>query len=217
MGRVERHLMASGVSWTCLRPGYSMQNLLTVHRAEIRDRGEIVVPAGRGRTAFVDTRDVAEVAVAALTRPGHSGRAYELTGTTAATSTKVAAVLTEMLDHPVRYTAPSAFASVREQRRRGVATPLLLVTLVPCTTARLGLASRVTGELAALLARPPHDLRTSVMDHMAAWNRTPPDSRSHPAPSTTAFATLLERDGAVSGAARPLARTRPGRRAAGRR
>lgn len=169
--RVERHLEASGAQWTFLRASYFLQNLLTVHCEEIRERGEIAVPAGSGRTAFVDTRDIAEVAVVALTGPGHERRAYELTGPRASTYAEVAAVLTEVLDHPVRYTDPSLLAYARERYRRGMPLPLVLTTLALYTVARLGLAGRTTPQLATLLGRPPTDLRRFAGDHAARWNR----------------------------------------------
>jgi uncharacterized protein YbjT (DUF2867 family) len=40
----------------------------------------VALPAGEVPEPFVDTEDIADVAVAALTEPGHSGRVYELTG-----------------------------------------------------------------------------------------------------------------------------------------
>jgi uncharacterized protein YbjT (DUF2867 family) len=53
---VEQHLLRSGVSYTLLRPGFFAQNLGDAYRHDIRERSEIVVPAGRGRVAFVDVR-----------------------------------------------------------------------------------------------------------------------------------------------------------------
>ena len=172
--RVERHLEASGAEWTFLRPSYFFQNLLTALRDDVRDRGEIAVPAGRGRTSFVDAREVAEVAVQALTRPGHARRAHELTGPDAPTYAEVAAALTAVLDHPVRYTSPSPPAFVRDQRRKGVPLGLVAVTLVLYTTARLGLAARTTPELATLLGRPALGLEAFVAEHADAWRRPPP-------------------------------------------
>jgi uncharacterized protein YbjT (DUF2867 family) len=40
----------------------------------------VALPAGEVPEPFVDTEDIADVAVAALTEPGHANRVYELTG-----------------------------------------------------------------------------------------------------------------------------------------
>ncbi len=39
-----------------------MQNLSTTHRQDIAKHDDIFVPAGRGKTAFIDVRDIAAVA-----------------------------------------------------------------------------------------------------------------------------------------------------------
>ena len=59
--RVEEWLEASGLDWVFLRASYFMQNLSGVHRDDIRLRDEVFLPAGRGRTSFIDVRDVAAV------------------------------------------------------------------------------------------------------------------------------------------------------------
>ncbi len=41
---------------------------------------QITLPAGNTLEPFVDVDDVAEVAIAALTEPGHLGEVYEVTG-----------------------------------------------------------------------------------------------------------------------------------------
>lgn len=51
---VEKQLRALKAPFTFLRPNFFMQNLSTTYAAEIRDRSEIAVPAGRARTAFID-------------------------------------------------------------------------------------------------------------------------------------------------------------------
>ncbi len=42
--------------------------------------GEVALPVGDMLEPFVDADDIADVAVAALTEPGHAGELYELTG-----------------------------------------------------------------------------------------------------------------------------------------
>jgi uncharacterized protein YbjT (DUF2867 family) len=76
----ERALRGSGMDWTILRPSWFTQNF---SEGEFRDgvlAGELALPAGDGRSAFVDTEDIAAVAVAALTGDGHAGQTYEITG-----------------------------------------------------------------------------------------------------------------------------------------
>ena len=168
--RIEGYLEASGMTFTFLRAGFFMQNLSTTHRACIREHGEIFVPAGRGRTSFVDARDVAAVAASALTEPGHEDRVYPLTGGQALDYYRVAEVFTEVLGRRITYANPSIPGFVGRMRRRGLPLSFVLVMVGIYATARLGLAARVTQDLPGLLGRAPTPLRQFVADHRACWD-----------------------------------------------
>ena len=84
-----------------------MQNLATTYAGPIRERGEIFVPAGRSRTAFIDARDVGQVAATILSQPGHIGKKYTLSGEQSLTYREVATILTDVLGRPIRYARPT--------------------------------------------------------------------------------------------------------------
>ncbi|MGW6912442.1 hypothetical protein ACWGB8_01265 [Kitasatospora sp. NPDC054939] len=77
----ERAVKESGAEWTLLKPAWFAQNFSeeAFFRGQVLD-GEVVMSTGDGLEPFIDVNDIADVAVAALTGPGHAGRAYELTG-----------------------------------------------------------------------------------------------------------------------------------------
>lgn len=91
-----------GVPRTFLRPSFLMQNFLGFADA-IRAHGTIVAPAGRGRHADVDTRDVASVAARILTEEGHAGRTYELTGPEAQSFSDAARKIATITGRDVRF------------------------------------------------------------------------------------------------------------------
>lgn len=168
---VETWLRDSGLTWTFLRASYFIQNLTTVHAADIRERDAIILPAGQGRTAFVDARDVAAVAVAALRDPAaHAGRAWTVTGPRAATYAEVAALLSAELERPIRYANPNVAAYLwHVHRRLGMPLPLAALTVVLYTTARLGLAGRTSDDVRVALNRPALSLARSLHLERAAW------------------------------------------------
>ncbi len=98
----ERHIEASGLAWTFLRPSFFMQNYLDF-AAAIRTQGILAAPAGDGRHPDVDAHDVAAVAARVLTEPGHEGRAYELTGPEAQSFAEVARRIATIAGREVRY------------------------------------------------------------------------------------------------------------------
>jgi uncharacterized protein YbjT (DUF2867 family) len=79
----------SGIDWTILRPSEFMTNTLW-WLTEIEARGTISVPSGQGRVSFIDPADIAAVAFAALTSPGHAGKVYHVTGPEALSTADVA-------------------------------------------------------------------------------------------------------------------------------
>ncbi|MEO7911941.1 MAG: SDR family oxidoreductase [Roseiflexaceae bacterium] len=167
--KIEQHILKSGLDYTFLRPSFFMQNLSSTHRDEIKDQNEIFVPAGRGKTSFIDARDIAAVAALALTEDGHANRAYDLTGAEALDYSQVAALLTDVLGRPITYRHPGMLRFMRHQRTKG--TPLALAAVMAgiYTTARLGLAARLTGDLRRLLGRAPISFKQYVEDYQACW------------------------------------------------
>jgi uncharacterized protein YbjT (DUF2867 family) len=78
--RAEQVVQAAGVEWTVVRCSWFNQNFSEDYLLEPILGGEVALPAGEVPEPFVDTEDIADVAVAALTEPGHANRVYELTG-----------------------------------------------------------------------------------------------------------------------------------------
>lgn len=87
--------------WTILRPSAFMQNLLQ-SAAPIK-KGVFPQTAGRGELAWIDTYDIARVAVTVLTEDGHHGKEYYLTGPELLRMKDVAATLSSVLKYRVRH------------------------------------------------------------------------------------------------------------------
>lgn len=166
---IEEKIRTLGFDYTMLRSSFFMQNLDTTHRAEIRDRNEIFVPAGRGRTSFVDVRDLAAVAAKALLGELPPNQAYPLTGAEALTYHEVATLFSQELGRIIRYADPSMLRFVFQKRREGVPLTFALLMLALYTTCKLGLAAKVTPDLEALLGRPPISMRQYIRDYRRVW------------------------------------------------
>jgi uncharacterized protein YbjT (DUF2867 family) len=86
---VEAAVQASGLTFTFLRPNLYMQGLLNF-RQSIQEKSVFFAAAGDARISAVDVRDLADVAVAALTTSQHDNKIYALTGPDALTFTEMA-------------------------------------------------------------------------------------------------------------------------------
>ncbi|MFC7876202.1 NmrA family NAD(P)-binding protein [Isoptericola sp. NPDC057391] len=175
---VEAWLRGSGLTWTFVRASFFHQNLSTTHVTDVRDRDEILVPAGKGATAFVDAEDVGAVAAAALLDPGrHRNRAWTVTGPRALTYGQVADILTAELGRPVRYARPGVLRYLRHARGTlRMPWGMVAVTTAIYTTARLGLAAGLTDDVRTVLGREPVDFAEFAHRERAVWNPAPPES-----------------------------------------
>ena len=172
--RVEKHLQASGLSWTILRPGFFAQNLADAYRADITRDDRIHLPAGRGRVAFVDVRDVGEAAAAVFGDPtAHRGAGYHLTGGQAVDFDQVAELLSHEVGRPITYQPASVLGYLRHVHAQPLPWAQAVVQTVLHTGLRRGQAETVDPTLARLIGRPPRTLQEYVHDHRDTWSTVP--------------------------------------------
>jgi uncharacterized protein YbjT (DUF2867 family) len=98
----EEYLKASGVPYTILQANAFMQNILGQAGA-IASQDAFYGSAGDGKASYVDTRDIAAVAAAALTEAGHEGQVYRVTGPDALAYADLAAIISRVTGRPINY------------------------------------------------------------------------------------------------------------------
>jgi uncharacterized protein YbjT (DUF2867 family) len=124
----ERTVRECGADWTIVRPDWFNQNFDEGFLRPAVLAGEVALPVGQIRQVFVDADDIAAVAVAALTEPGHAGHSYEVTGPRAMTFGEAVDVVGRAAGRPVRFlgtdedylAAQSAFGFPPEQTRQEI-------------------------------------------------------------------------------------------------
>lgn len=170
---VEAALGASAMSVTVLRCSFFMQNLhraISTHGVDIVEAGELFIPAGRGKTTFLDARDAAAVAATVLAHPtAHRDVVYHLTGPTPLTMDEVAAELTATLGRPIRYANPSLIRFAVRLRSRGLGWDAIGFMAAVYTLTKLGRNQPVTDDVRRLLGRPPRTLHEFLIDSAWRW------------------------------------------------
>jgi uncharacterized protein YbjT (DUF2867 family) len=169
--KVEQWLQKSNLDYTFLRCSFFMQNLNTIHRAEIRDYDEIYIPVGKARTSFLDVRDIGAVAALVLTNPGHENKAYDLTGSEALDYYQVAELFSQILERKITYKDPSAFGFCMQQLQRKSKLVFALVTTWLYSNTRKGMANFVNDKVEHLLGRKPILMRQYISDYKENWMR----------------------------------------------
>jgi uncharacterized protein YbjT (DUF2867 family) len=161
----EHQLEHSGLEFTHLRPSWVLQNFLPTSAATpVRD-SKIRLPAGDGQVSFVDARDVAAVAAAALTKPGHEGRTYELTGPDARTHQELAQALSAATGRTIIFDNLSPEVYVSELTAAG--WPPLSIESMDMLFAdiRAGGAAVLTSDVTRVTGRTPLSIHDFARDH----------------------------------------------------
>jgi uncharacterized protein YbjT (DUF2867 family) len=151
--QTERQLERSGLAWTHLRPTGLMQNLLQSAPAIAATR-TLYAPMGDCRVSYVDVRDVADVAVKALTDGGHEGMAYEITGPEALSHHQVAEKISRAIGDHVTYIDVPPERAREHMLARGMPEWLADSMLALYAAYRLGAAAKVTDVVPRITGRP---------------------------------------------------------------
>ncbi|GGZ88365.1 nucleotide-diphosphate-sugar epimerase [Streptomyces plicatus] len=164
----EELLRSSGLAWTLLRPRSFMSNSLG-WAAEVRAEGVVRELFGASLNACVDPGDVAEVAVRALTGPGHAGRAYVLTGPEAVSAVQRTARLSCVLGRPLRF-EELGWEEARARWGRRYPPAVVEALLRSAVRQREGAKAGVDGTFARLVGRPARSFGQWAADHVAGFS-----------------------------------------------
>ena len=164
----EQALQADSPSWTILRPSSFASNVLRWAPA-IRAGRPVPDHTGPGRQGVVDPRDIAAVAVAALTRPGHRGRIHTLTGPALLDVAAQARILAGVLARPVTTIDVPGPAARDDLLRAGLDPAAVDEIVAGSAWARAGHNAVLTGDVERILGRPATSFRTWADDHRAAF------------------------------------------------
>lgn len=169
--QAERVLQDSGADWTIVRASWFNQNFSEGAVLEGVLAGEIALPAGDVGEPFVDTDDIADVVVAALTQDGHVGQLYEVTGPRLLTFAEATAEIARAIGRPVRYTRLSAEAFTATLAQQGLPAGFTGLLLYLFTTVLDGRNAYLTDGVQRALGRPPKDFADYARDAAAsgAW------------------------------------------------
>lgn len=177
--KIERHLEASGMAWTHLRPNWFMQVFCAQPLLGDVRAGSLRIPAGDATLSFIDLRDISAVAARALTTSGHECRAYTLTGGEALDHDSVAAAITRASKRVVRYESVDDQAARTALGEAGFAPERVERLIRFYRLVRAGLCSPVSADVERVLGRPPIAFARFAEDHAHIWTASS-DDRERP-------------------------------------
>lgn len=171
--RAEDILKTSGLDWNIVRASWFAQNFSESFMLEGILAGKLALPAGDIPEPFIDVDDIAEVAVAALTRTGLRNRLFEVTGPRALTFAQCVEEISRAVGYEIRYIEVPIDEYVHALREQGIAEDLQWLLRELFTVVFDGRNRNVMRGVDEALGRSATDFRDYVKKATATgvWNR----------------------------------------------
>ena len=170
--QLEKEMQGSGMDWTILRPHHFMQNLLG-QTEYIINQGVVYSASGDGKIPYIDARDIAAVATVTLTKPGHQGKKYVITGSEALSYRDATGIIAKTIGKQLRFVDESPDQSRARRIREGYSPAILESALAISAYQRTGGKTvTITNVVSDLTGRPPRTFAEFVRDYADAFRGT---------------------------------------------
>jgi len=164
----EQAIREAGIPLTVLHPGAFMSNALH-WRETIRATGKVFSNYGDGKLPPVHPRDIAAVAVRALTSEGHEGKSYTITGPEALTVADQVKILANAIGKPIEYVPVPDEAIRAGMEKAGLPSPLINALLPFGEFIRSGKAAKVFHTVEEVTRRQPFTFSDWARENAAAF------------------------------------------------
>jgi len=164
----QEHLKKLGVPFTVLQPAGFMQNFLFM--ASTIKQGAIYGNYKNGRMGFVDARDIAAVALAALTGEGHNGKTYVITGGESMSYFEAAEAVSRVIGKTVNYVDVPAEVVIKAMTDMGMPEWLSKDLAKFAGEVAAGELDHITDVVEKVTGRKPITLEQFFIDNVEAFN-----------------------------------------------
>lgn len=168
--KVELAIEGSGLLFTHLRPNFFMQIFCSgPHFAQLGRLRQLRLPAADAPISFIDSRDVAAIAVRCIVESGHAGRAYTLTGAEGLSHAAVTQIISRVSGIQLGYVPLSDDEARLEFAAAGLPTENVERLIGFYRIVKTGLAGVVSQDTAHLLGCAPRRFTDFATDYAERW------------------------------------------------
>lgn len=169
--KIEKYIEKMGIGYTFLRASFFMQNLSTIHKDVIKDKSDLLIPAGKGQISFIDIRDIAAVAAKVLmdTSGVYINKTLNLTGDKAINFYEISEMMTEVLGKPITYSNPKPKEFTKIMLSYGFPKDAVKVMKMIYFIVRLGKAKDLYDTTEEILGRKPISMEQYIRDYAESW------------------------------------------------
>jgi uncharacterized protein YbjT (DUF2867 family) len=157
MVAAEDAVRESGTEWTIIRPNNFNQNFDEGLWQPPLIHGRLALPVGDTPEPFIDAEDVAEVAARLLTRDGHAGKVYELSGPHALPFEEAVANIAQVSARTIQYVVLTPEEYHAELLAQGYPEAAAETLRAMFAVLRAGHIAKPADGVQRVLGRPPTD------------------------------------------------------------
>lgn len=169
----EQIVINSGLEWTIIRASWFMQNFSEHFLLDSILNNEVVLPVVNATEPFVDTDDIADVAVEALIHKHHLFKIYELTGPELLSFKSATSQIAAALNRSINYTEVGIKEYVSMLKSYKVSEDFIGLIQYLFTEVLDGRNESVSNDVKKVLGRPPVSF-SAYVDKTAKtgiWNK----------------------------------------------
>jgi len=169
LAETDRYLKESGIDYTITAPNFFMQNFINFHGDDYKN-GALYLPAGDGKVAWVDVRDIAAVNAEVLLNPEkYRNQTLTITGAKVLSYTEAVAVMNDVLGKDVKYVAVSDEDAINAMTEMKFPEFLidLMIDLNQCI--RKGFAEETATTVKDITGNDAISFERFVQDNKGAW------------------------------------------------
>jgi uncharacterized protein YbjT (DUF2867 family) len=160
---VELAIERSDLDWTFIRPGTFAANTRTWWAESIRAQNVVRLPYPEAQTAPVHEKDIAALAVTALTEPGHSRQAYTVYGAESLTLRRQAGHIGDATGRQIRIEEINPRQARTELAK--AMPPVVADAMLRQWAAGHGTPAPISAIVAKITGRPAHTFAQWAADH----------------------------------------------------
>ncbi|MPW29087.1 NmrA family transcriptional regulator [Agarivorans sp. B2Z047] len=171
--QAEQQLINSGLKWNVVRASWFSQNFSEGFLIESVLAGQVALPAADVLEPFVDVDDIAEVAVACLTKPALANTLFEVTGPELLTLRDCVTQVAQAQNKPIEFIEISVSQFVEALKNQGMPAEMLWLMRELFGSVMDGRNSHLCKGVEQALGRKPKSFSSYAAEAHAsgAWQR----------------------------------------------
>jgi len=169
----EQVIIHSGINHTIIRASWFNQNFSESFFLGPILEGFVALPQAEVKVPYVDTDDIADVAVKALLHENHDGKVYELTGPRLLTFREVISEISEATGRDIAFTSIALPAYINVMKQMGVPDNFAwLIEYLFSEVLGNPNNAEITNDIENILGRKPKDFSEYIKETKTSgvWN-----------------------------------------------